>query len=131
VTRTIIVRSGKKKKRKGVRINFQTQLKFRGTQRAWILANRFLLPIGGTTIFAKFLLLHIMSFSFSPSLTGTILQQFDFVYTKRRLLIFGQFALMMTNHLIIPTLLLRGGRRGFDPRQPQRTKRAFFPPLAI
>ncbi len=29
------------------------------------------------------------------------------------------------------TLLLRGGRRGFDPRQPRRTKRAFFPPLAI
>jgi hypothetical protein len=23
------------------------------------------------------------------------------------------------------------GRRGFDPRQPRRTKRAFFPPLAI
>ncbi len=29
------------------------------------------------------------------------------------------------------TLLLRGGRRGFDPRQPRHTKRAFFPPLAI
>ena len=29
------------------------------------------------------------------------------------------------------TLLLRGGRRGFDPRQLRRTKRAFFPPLAI
>ncbi len=28
-------------------------------------------------------------------------------------------------------LLLRGGRRGFDPRQLRRTKRAFFPPLAI
>ncbi len=26
------------------------------------------------------------------------------------------------------TLLLRGGRRGFDPRQLKRTKRAFFPP---
>ncbi len=25
----------------------------------------------------------------------------------------------------------RGGRRGFDPRQLRRTKRAFFPPLAI
>ena len=24
-----------------------------------------------------------------------------------------------------------GGRCGFDPRQPRRTKRAFFPPLAI
>ena len=23
---------------------------------------------------------------------------------------------------------LGGGRRGFDPRQPRRTKRAFFPP---
>ena len=29
------------------------------------------------------------------------------------------------------TLPLRGGRRGFDPRQLRRTKRAFFPPLAI
>jgi hypothetical protein len=29
------------------------------------------------------------------------------------------------------TLLLRGGRRGFDPRQLRRTKRAFFPPLVI
>ncbi len=29
------------------------------------------------------------------------------------------------------TLLLRGGRRGFDPRQLRRTKRAFFQPLAI
>jgi hypothetical protein len=27
--------------------------------------------------------------------------------------------------------VLRGGRRGFDPRQPRRTKRAFVPPLAI
>jgi hypothetical protein len=26
---------------------------------------------------------------------------------------------------------LGGGRRGFDPRQLRRTKRAFFPPLAI
>jgi hypothetical protein len=25
----------------------------------------------------------------------------------------------------------RAGRRGFDPRQLRRTKRAFFPPLAI
>ncbi len=29
------------------------------------------------------------------------------------------------------TLLLRGGRRGFDLRQLWRTKRAFFPPLAL
>jgi hypothetical protein len=29
------------------------------------------------------------------------------------------------------TLLLRGGRRGFDPGQLRRTKRAIFPPLAI
>jgi hypothetical protein len=29
------------------------------------------------------------------------------------------------------TLLLRGGRRGFDPLELRRTKRAFFPPLAI
>jgi hypothetical protein len=29
------------------------------------------------------------------------------------------------------TLLLRGERRGFDPRHLRRTKRAFFSPLAI
>jgi hypothetical protein len=29
------------------------------------------------------------------------------------------------------TLLLRGGRRGFDPHQLRRIKRSFFPPLAI
>ncbi len=29
------------------------------------------------------------------------------------------------------TLFLRVGRRGFDPRHLRRTKRAFFPPLAI
>ncbi len=29
------------------------------------------------------------------------------------------------------TLLHRGGRSGFDPCQPRRTNRAFFPPLAI
>ncbi len=29
------------------------------------------------------------------------------------------------------TLLLRGGRLGFDSRQLQRTKRAFYPPLAM
>jgi hypothetical protein len=29
------------------------------------------------------------------------------------------------------TLLLRGGRHGFNPRQLRRTKRALFPPLTI